>query len=367
MKTAFIIVVFLHALLHFIGFYQAHSKPQVLQLSSYISRPLGWLWLLVGLVLLGVLILKIKEIQAWPFFAIAAVILSQTLILTHWQEARFGSIINVLILLVSIPALGNFHFNKMAEKEVRHMFEMNTPKQEKIITKKEIEHLPAPVQKWLLISGVIGKPEIQSLRLQQKGEMRTTPGGRWMPFTAVQYFVLNDPAFVWQARVNAMPGVKLVGRDKLQYGRGEMKIKLLSLFPVVNEKGNHEIDSGTMLRFLGEICWFPSAALNNYISWEEIDERTALAHFQQNGIEVKGTFQFTPTGEIESFEAERYYSRDNGATLERWHIRAEAYNTFEGIKVPSISRVTWKLEEGDFNWLNLEITGIEYNNRQIYD
>lgn len=45
----------------------------------------------------------------------------------------------------------------------------------------------------------------------------------------------------------------------LQDGQGEMLIKLLSLVNVVNEKHNDQINTGTLIRFLGEICWFPSS------------------------------------------------------------------------------------------------------------
>ncbi|MDN5330561.1 MAG: hypothetical protein PWP35_2348 [Bacteroidales bacterium] len=36
-----------------------------------------------------------------------------------------------------------------------------------------------------------------------------------------------------------------------------MLIKVNSLIPVVNEKGN-KLDEGTLQRYLGEIVWFPS-------------------------------------------------------------------------------------------------------------
>ncbi len=58
----------------------------------------------------------------------------------------------------------------------------------------------------------------------------------------------------------------------------------------------------------------------------------------------------------------RYYHRPAGATLEEWEIKAEpeSEQVFQGMRIPTRFSVTWKLEEGDFHWLNLEITDIAY-------
>ena len=163
-----------------------------------------------------------------------------------------------------------------------------------------------------------------------------------------------------------LPLVYLAGRDKLTDGQGEMIIKLLSLINVVNEKNNEKLNSGTMIRYLGEICWFPPAALNEYITWEEVDELTAKATMAINGEEVSGIFRFSENGEMKSFEAERYYGGGQDATLQRWVVETVETSTFNGYRVPGKSTVTWKLPEGDFTWLHLEITDLEVNRFERY-
>jgi hypothetical protein len=68
-------------------------------------------------------------------------------------------------------------------------------------------------------------------------------------------------------------------------------------------------------------------------------------------------------GDVLSFEARRYYYREGGATLEDWFIQTEpnGYKEFEGVRIPAKSTVTWKLEQGDFTWLRLEIMDLQYN------
>lgn len=71
-----------------------------------------------------------------------------------------------------------------------------------------------------------------------------------------------------------------------------MLIKALSLITVVNEKPGERINEGSLLRFLGEICWVPAVALNKNIKWEAIDPVTAKATINYNHTIVSGIFQF---------------------------------------------------------------------------
>jgi hypothetical protein len=367
MKTAFLIILLIHGFIHILGFVKSYHLAEVPQISLEIPRSLGNVWLFCAILFLTVLILMVFDKPWWPFFAIAAVMLSQTLIVIFWQDAKFGTILNIIILLVSITSTGKFQFDNMVQKESKELL-LNIPKKiaEKI-NKDDFSNLPGIVQKWMENSGLVGKQKIVSVRLKQKGEMKTKPEGKWMPFTAEQYFDVNNPAFVWVTDVTAFPGIHLSGRDKFYDGEGEMLIKLFALLPVVNEGKNEKVNSGTMLRFLGEICWFPSAALNQYISWEEVDANSAKATFSLNNKKVSGLFTFTRNGELKSFEAERYYGAGEDAQKEKWLVEVLSYKEIEGITIPNKSKVIWKLPEDDFNWLKLEITELEYNPQKIFD
>ncbi|GAA4941166.1 hypothetical protein GCM10023314_12670 [Algibacter agarivorans] len=43
------------------------------------------------------------------------------------------------------------------------------------------------------------------------------------------------------------------------------------------------------------------------------------------------------------------------------------HKVFNGYKIPYKYEVSWQLKEGDFNWLNLEITDLEYNTLNPYE
>ena len=113
------------------------------------------------------------------------------------------------------------------------------------------------------------------------------------------------------------------------------------------------------------MCWFPSAALNDYITWETIDDTSAKATLTINDKSVSGVFTFSSNGDLVSFETNRYYGGKDESKLETWFVKMDSYKVFNGIKIPNKSSVTWKLKESDFNWLNLEIIDLEFNNLEV--
>ncbi|MCC6413160.1 MAG: hypothetical protein IT270_15970 [Saprospiraceae bacterium] len=231
----------------------------------------------------------------------------------------------------------------------------------KTVTQKDLATLPPVVQRWLERSGAVGKPIPQFVHLSQSGEMKTKPDGKWISFTAEQDFKVNNPGFLWTTEIEAAPGMTLGGRDLYLNGRGHMLIKAFYLMPVADAKGP-ETDQGTLLRYLAETSWFPGAALSSYIRWDSIDDQSARATMTYGGVTASGIFYFNTDGDFAAFDAKRYYTRKEGATLEDWHIEARGWKTFgNGVRIAHQNEVTWKLSEGDFTWLKLEITALESN------
>ncbi|HJZ12003.1 MAG TPA: DUF6544 family protein, partial [Acidobacteriota bacterium] len=188
------------------------------------------------------------------------------------------------------------------------------------------------------------------------------PSGKWMKVRAEQYNVMRRPGFLWVADVRMAPLLHLAGRDKYANGRGHMLIQLLSLFPIADAKGA-TIDQGAPVRFLAEIVWAPTAALEDYITWEEMEPASAKATIRSGEVTASALFSFSAEGDIRMIEAMRYYQRKDTATLEKWHIENDpgSFKEFQGIRVPTKSTVTWKLQDGDFTWFKLQITHIDYN------
>lgn len=241
MRYVFTILLGLHGLIHLMGFVSAFFSTTIEKQVLGISKPIGALWL-VTFILFIISAAQFLGNKKWFYVAFLAVLISQILIIVAWKDAKFGTIANIIIVLVSMSAYGIHQFHNMVQKESTEIFQSIKTMNSSVITKNDIEHLPKIVQKWMTRSRVIGNQNIVSVRLKQKGKMRTKPNSKWMPFTANQYFNVNNPSFIWSTNVDAMPIVPMVGRDKLIHVEGEMLIKIAGLLPVVNEAENEKIN-----------------------------------------------------------------------------------------------------------------------------
>lgn len=365
MKWAFFFVLVLHGSIHILGFLKAFHLAEISQLSQQISKPIGVIWLIAFLLLLTAAIQFISSNNYWWAAAFLGIILSQILIVAFWQDAKFGTIPNIIILLVAIVVFADWNFNRVVNNEIAEMFTQNQPANNQILMEEMILTLPIPVQKWLKNSGVVGKGVIHSVRLKQKGEMKMKPDqDNWYDATAEQYFTIDKPAFIWKVRVDMMPLVFFTGRDCFVNGKGEMLIKVFSLINVVNA-ADEKIDQGALQRYLGEIIWFPTAAVSQYITWEEVDSSTAKATMTYKGTTGSAIFYFNENGDIKKFSAMRYMGSGKEAALKEWVIKLAEFKIYNGIKIPTKGEATWKLETGDFTWYKLEVYNVEYNKNYL--
>ncbi|GGD43353.1 hypothetical protein GCM10011361_07880 [Muriicola marianensis] len=329
-------------------------------MTENISRLHGLVWLFTAGLFMVSLVLYLIRSESWSWVGLAGVILSQILIVISWTDAKHGTWINLLLLIPLITALSEMRFNSMTECAVEQLYSTNESILDENSEEAPLHELPGIVTKWIDNSGIQDLGEIRKVHLRQKGQMRLTPDGRWMSFSAEQWFNSNEPGFVWKTKVDAFGPIFLSGRDQLITERASMNISLLSSIPVVSESEDPKLTQATMTRFLAEICWFPSAALHPYLVWESIDEYTARATFRDHP-EVSGVFHFDPHGQMVSFEALRYRDSGEHASLEPWSVRNTSFKQFGPVKLPNKSEVCWITDEREFHWLNLEITEIDYN------
>ena len=225
------------------------------------------------------------------------------------------------------------------------------------ITTHDIEHLPEAVRRWLHYSNVVGTEPPTTVRLRQEGQFQMDGKG-WVPFTAVQFFTINPPGFLWKATFQMAPMVSVTGRDQYRSGEASMEMRVLSLVPVANKTGGG-LNQGDLLRFLGEVQWFPAAALADYIAWEQVDADSARATMTYGGITASMTFGFGADGRLLESTAIRY--NDSRGRNELWVNRNDSDQEFGGRPVPSSGEARWEYDTGPYPYIRWRITTIEHN------
>ncbi|MBK9257316.1 MAG: hypothetical protein IPM42_17735 [Saprospiraceae bacterium] len=183
MRTALFIILLIHGLIHIIGFTKAFGLYDAKQLTQPISKPIGIIWLMAFLLLFIASVLFIIKNNNWWFFGIIAVVISQILIFNFWQDSKFGTIANVIILLASIIGFGTWSYYKDYKNDLETCLQQKEYFHNTILSETDIQSLPEPVKKYIRYSGCIGKPKVNNFKIEFEGKIRKDEQSEWMPFT----------------------------------------------------------------------------------------------------------------------------------------------------------------------------------------
>ena len=274
----------------------------------------------------------------------------------------------IIIFIVLIIAvfffifLNKYSFDRKLAKEINLLSKEGSETQSKMFHLSDLEGLPEPVQRYFKHVLKDGQEYIKFVRLKQIGEFRMKENQPWLPITAEQYFTTQKPAFLWRVHLKMNPLIWIEGRDVYYQGRGNMLIKLLSAINVVNAKGK-EMDISTLIRFLSEAPWFPTALIpGDYIQWIEIEANSPQVMIKDEGYSASGIYTFNELGEIIKFESkDRYMEIDGNYSKETWSGYFRNYREINDIKIPTEGEVEWNLGDKDLPYAKLKITDIEYN------
>lgn len=147
MKWVFFFVVIFHVLIHLLISLKAFQIVENYQLTNQISKPVGVLWSLTFLVLAISAIQFILDKDIWWIAAVVGIILPQILIIFYWQDAKFGTILNIIILLATIITFADWRFNSNANDEIENLLAQNSVDKKETLTEDNINNFPPIVQK----------------------------------------------------------------------------------------------------------------------------------------------------------------------------------------------------------------------------
>ena len=231
---------------------------------------------------------------------------------------------------------------------------------QRLITSDLIKKLPTPVQRYMTYTGVIGYPWINTVCLKQMGKFRRGPDQPWMPLIAEEFYTIDPPSFIWNASFQIAGLPLLRAKDKYESGHGHMFGKLAGLITIFDVRGD-ELDQATMIRYLNEMMWFPTAFLGENITWEEVDNHAAQVTFSDHGKSVSAQMIFDDSGRLTNFTTMRYRELNGEFFLDPWSTPILDYGKHAGLKLPIRGQAVWNLESGDLPYIDLEITKVKYN------
>lgn len=196
------------------------------------------------------------------------------------------------------------------------------------------------------------------VRVTQNGEMCLKPGGRWLRFSAVEEFAVEEVAFSWRARFAVVPLVSLVVVDGYVAGEGKLEARLLGVVPVMRARGR-EVAEGEAIRYLAELPWVPQAlGRNRALHWRELDDRTLEVTTPVGAGTVAVRLQFDADGDIVGALASRPRQEGKRNVTTPWRGVFSDYALVGGVRLPTHGEVSWELDDGPFTYWRGTITGL---------
>ena len=362
LKLFFLIVLFIHGMIHILGFLKAFQLAEINQLTQNISKPMGMLWLLALVLFLVTALQLISNHDLWWITALAAVILSQVLIILFWQDAKFGTIANIIILLAVIAGYGFWSFENIFNNDVAVSLERSLNNEKTLITEKDIEHLPKPVQKYLTYTGALGKSKPQNVYIEFDAEMYKKPGDKPMKSHSVQYNFYGEYSRLFQMEASKM-GIPFRAIHIYKNEKASFQVKVAELFKVVDVKGE-ELTKAETVTLLNDMCIFaPGSLIDNLLTWSEKDSLTVKVTLTNGKYVVSAMLYFNETGELINFVSDdRSALQDDGTMKQvRWTTPISDYKDFGGRKIPTKGKTIWNYPEGDFTYGVFKLKNIKYN------
>lgn len=272
-------------------------------------------------------------------------------------------IVAVCVVAAAVMVYGEFRW-KSGTTELRGRLEAaRLPTDPRVFDRRELEGLPAPVQRYLRAVLRDGQPIVAAVSVEHTGTFnRSEAAAQWKPFTSTQRVITRRPGFDWDARVAMMPGVSVRVHDAYIAGRGTLHAAVFGLVSVVNVRDTPELAQGELMRFLAEAAWYPTSLLPSQgVHWDAVDDHSARATLRDGDVAATLLFGFTEDDLIDGVRADAR-GRLVGATAvpTPWQVRVWSYAVREGMRVPLEGEVAWLLPEGARPYWRGQITTVTY-------
>lgn len=370
MRWLFLALIIAHGLIHFMGPAKAFGLADLPQLTQPISRGMGVVWLAAGVAMLLAGAAFVWGPRVWWLIAMGAVLLSQIAIVSSWTDARAGTVANILVLLGAIYGLasqGPPSFRASYAHAVETRLAAREHEEPPALTEADLAHLPESVQRYLRVTGSVGQPRIDHFRAVWRGRIRESPEDAWMTFTAEQVsFTRDDPArfFLMDARRGGLPvDVYHAFAD----GAASMRVRVLSVIPMVDERGP-EVTLAETVTLFNDLCLLaPAALIDPAIEWDAIDERSVRAWYTLGENTISAVLEFNDAGELVDFVSDDRSATSDGGRMTplRFSTPVRDYRTFGDRRVMTRGEGRWHPPEGTFAYIELELVAFEVNEGRV--
>ena len=348
--------------LHLLGVARGFDLASV-SLSAEIGPAQGLLWLAAAGMLVGAGFAGLGGLERWWIPALAGVVLSQALIVGSWEEARWGTVANLLLLLPILLAAVDHRpgsLRSIYRRESAREAAARAGGPVEFLREVDLAPVPEPVRRWLRRVGAVGRPVPRSVRVAFRGRIRGAPEDPWMEGVVDQHGFLDPPArlFYMTARKGGVPVHVL---HRFVGDRATMEGRLLGLVRIFRMEGPRMTRSETVTLLNDLFFLLPGAVARAGIEWETLDDRRVRATWTHAGHTVSGVVVFDRDGDLVDFiSRDRYQMDREPPTLSRWSTPLRAHTTVDGVRLPRAGEARWGEDDEAWPYVELEIESLRY-------
>ena len=270
--------------------------------------------------------------------------------------------------LLMLPLMGAYRWRVRSRELLARLESRRTPVQPRTVDFRQLDGLPAPVQRYFRAALTEGAPLVSAVSVEHAGRFNLSQSGeRWKPFTSAQRVLTQRPGFVWDGSIAMLPGLAVRVHDAYVAGEGILHAALLGLIALADlrDRGG-PVAQGELMRFFAEAAWYPTALLPSQgVHWAPIDDRSAMATPVVEGQSLTLVFRFGADDLIQTV-----YAEARGRTVGRavvptpWEARFSDYEVRNGMRVPLGGEVAWLLPGGRLPYWQGHITRLDYESTQ---
>jgi len=231
---------------------------------------------------------------------------------------------------------------------------------EQILRDSIMTHLPQAIQKYLRVSGHVGKPIPYNCEIHWKESfIKLKRDAEWGELNIEQFNSVQPIGRISFMEFDSMP---VKGRDIYIGGYGEMKGKLFNLLTVVEGSGP-EISQSAMIVAFAEFPIIPGYVFSKNVVWDTIDSVTVRATLQESGFSVTGLFHFDEEGLYKRFETnDRFFHNEDGVNENFPYTTViHSYQEQGDLLIPHEMSAVWNLPNEDFEYFKGSLDRLEFN------
>jgi hypothetical protein len=295
---------------------------------------------------------------AWVWTAPVAAVISQAMIVSAWDDAKYGTIVNVVLVVVAAWGLvseGPWSLRAEYHREVAARTAAAWP--ERIVTDADVDRLPEPIRRYLRAAGAAGRPIPQHVHATWRGRIRNGPADPWMSFDAEQHNFTSEPArlFMMKAKRSGVPVDVL---HVFAHGAASMRARALSLFTVASGAGR-AFDQAETVTLLNDFCLLaPGALVDSAFRWEAIDGRSARVAYTLGAHTVRAVVMVNDSGDLVDFVSDdRLAMGSDGEQLTpiRWSTPIFSHQSIRGTRAMLHGEGRWHAPEGEYAYIELDL------------